>query len=44
MVFDDDPAMNDYWRQWATGNGFPILKLDNAAPQRTATVEITLRQ
>jgi protocatechuate 3,4-dioxygenase beta subunit len=19
MVFDDDPAMNDYWRQWATG-------------------------
>ena len=44
MVFDDDPAMNDYWRQWATGNSFPILKLDNSGPQRTATVEITLRQ
>ena len=44
MVFDDDPAMNDYWRQWATGNGFPVLKLNNATPQRTATVEIRLMQ
>lgn len=41
MVFDDDPDMNDYWRQWASNNGFPILKLNNASP-RTATVEIVL--
>jgi len=44
MVFDDDPAMNDYWRQWATSNGFPVLKLNNATPQRIATVEIKLMQ
>jgi protocatechuate 3,4-dioxygenase beta subunit len=44
MVFDDDPAMNDYWRQWATSNGYPILKLNNTVPQRIATVEIILAQ
>jgi protocatechuate 3,4-dioxygenase beta subunit len=42
MVFDDDPVMNDYWRQWATSNGFPVLKLNNETPQRIATVEIRL--
>ena len=42
MVFDDDPAMNDYWKKWAAGNRFPLLKLNNASPQRTATVEIVL--
>ena len=43
MVFDDDPAMNDFWRQWAATNGFPVLKLNNATPQ-TAAVEIKLMQ
>ena len=43
MIFDDDPAMNDYWRQWATQNGYPVLKLNNASP-RMATVEIILAQ
>ena len=41
MVFDDDPAMNGYWRKWASDNGFPILKLSNTSP-RTAIVEIVL--
>ena len=41
MVFDDDPAMDDYWRKWASDNGFPILKLNNTSP-RTAIVKIVL--
>lgn len=44
MVFDDDPAMNDFWRQWAASNGFPILKLNNVSSQRIATLEIKLLQ
>ena len=44
MVFDDDPAMNDFWRKWATDNGFPVLKLNNATPQRIADIEIVLAQ
>ncbi|HRI20468.1 MAG TPA: hypothetical protein PLA68_05920 [Panacibacter sp.] len=44
MVFDDDPVMDDYWRQWATQNQYPMLILNNATPQRVATIEIMLVQ
>jgi len=42
MVFDDDPAMNPYWQQWAATNNYPVLRLDNEAPEKTATVLIVL--
>ena len=42
MVFDDDPAMNAYWQQWAATNNYPVIQLDNEAPERTATVLIVL--
>jgi protocatechuate 3,4-dioxygenase beta subunit len=44
MLFTDDPAMDDYWRQWAGQNKYPILTLNNALPEHTATIEITLTQ
>jgi protocatechuate 3,4-dioxygenase beta subunit len=43
-VFDDDPAMNAFWRDWAKFNGFPVLALDHAAPGRTAEFEIILKR
>ena len=42
MVFEDDPAMNSYWRLWAANNNFPVLKLNNDVPEKMATVTILL--
>ena len=42
MVFDDDPAMNNYWQLWAATNNFPVLQLNNDAPEKMATVTILL--
>ena len=42
MVFEDDPAMNSYWRLWAANNNFPVLKLNNDVPEKIATVTILL--
>jgi len=42
MIFDDDPAMNNYWQLWAATNNFPVLQLNNDAPEKTATVTILL--
>ena len=25
MVFDDDPAMDAYWREWAVNLGYPVV-------------------
>jgi hypothetical protein len=30
MVFADDPAMNDYWVDWAKKASFPIVTLEYA--------------
>ena len=42
MVFDDDPAMNTYWHDWAVKANYPILVLNHATPQRTGTLEILI--
>ena len=42
MVFEDDPAMNSYWRLWAANNNFPVLQLNNDVPEKIATVTILL--
>ncbi|HZX74055.1 MAG TPA: hypothetical protein VFE57_06530 [Cyclobacteriaceae bacterium] len=45
MVFDDDPALKDnYWREWAKGLGFPVLKLVPVNGVQTATHIIILQE
>jgi protocatechuate 3,4-dioxygenase beta subunit len=43
-VFDDDPVMNSFWRDWAKFNGFPLLTLDHTMPGRIADLEINLKK
>jgi len=44
VVFDDDPVMDDFWRQWAAEQGFPILKLEKSGSEyQSGTLNIILK-
>lgn len=41
MVFEDDPALTEYWMEWARKNGFPIIRLETT--EKGARGEVTLK-
>jgi protocatechuate 3,4-dioxygenase beta subunit len=43
MVFDNDPAMNEYWQEWAKRNGFPILHLEKEEPDSFGSLKIVMQ-
>lgn len=44
LVFDDDPALDEHWREWAAKDGFPILKLEKTSDKfQSGTINIVLR-
>jgi len=44
VVFDDDPALDAYWREWATKLGFPVLKLEKTGTSfQNGTLNIMMR-
>lgn len=42
LIFDDDPAMNPYWHDWAVKANYPILVLNHDTPYRSGTLEIVI--
>jgi protocatechuate 3,4-dioxygenase beta subunit len=44
VVFEDDPAMDDYWRKWAADEGYPILKPEKSGGDfQSSTLVIVLK-
>ena len=44
VLFDDDPALDAYWREWAAKEGFPILKLEKTGTTfQNGTLNIIMR-
>lgn len=42
MVFADDPAMNDYWVDWAKKANFPIVSLEYAKTGVRGNQDLTM--
>jgi protocatechuate 3,4-dioxygenase beta subunit len=44
MLFEDDPALDDYWRKWATDEGYPALKIEKTGGSfENATLNIVMK-
>ncbi len=44
VLFDDDPALNDTWREWAAREGYPILKFEKTSDKfQSAILNIVLK-